>query len=124
MAQNWDIDPKTGDYKMIGGAPVQTNSLRVPAYVRLKTPQGGWLYAPDDNYGSRFYALKKRQTVGDASGVETIAANALSPIVNDGRASSVTVEAKVVARHGIGLETEIVDAGGEVENLILPGLGV
>lgn len=124
MAQNWEIDPKTGDYVMEGGAPKQTDSLRIPAYVRLKTPRTQWLYAPDERYGSDFYTIKKRQTTRDASQIETVAANALQPIADDGRARSIEVEATQVARHGVGLETKIVEASGRLDNLSLPSLGV
>lgn len=124
MAQNWDLDPKNGDYIMEDGAPKQTDSLRIPAYVRLKTPRTRWLYAPDDRFGSDFYLLQKRQTTRDASQVETVAVNALQPIADDGRARSIEVDAVQVARHGVGLETKIVEASGRLDNLLLPSLGV
>jgi phage gp46-like protein len=124
MAQNWDIDPKTGDYVMEGGAPKQTDSLKIAAYVRLKTPRTQWLYAPNTRYGSDFYLLQKRQTTRDASQVEAVAANALQPIADDGRARSIEVEAVVATRHGVGLETRIEEANGRIDNLLLPSLGV
>lgn len=34
MGQNWEIDPVTKDYVMKGGAPVNTDSLTIPAYIR------------------------------------------------------------------------------------------
>ena len=122
--QNWKIDPKTGDYIMQGGAPAETDSLEIPAYIRLKVGRGQWLYAPDDKYGSDFYALQKRQTVRDASQLETIAANALQPIADDGRASQIDINARVLTRNGVGLEAEIVKANGQLDRLTLPSLGV
>lgn len=124
MAQNWNLDPKTGDYVLIGGSPEQTNSLQIPAYIRLKTPRTRWLYAPDERYGSDFYTLQKRQTTRDSSLVETVAANALQPIVDDGRAQTIEVETTVLARNAIGLQTEILTADGSIEELTLPSLGV
>lgn len=109
---------------MQSGSPKQTDSLRVPAYVRLKTPRNQWMYAPDESYGSDFHNLKKRQTTRDASQIETVAANALQPIADDGRARSIEVEATQVARHGVGLETKIAEASGRLDNLLLPSLGV
>lgn len=120
MAQGWDIDPKTGDYKMTGGAPIQTDSLKIPAYYRLKIKRAGWLYAPADDYGSDFHTVKKRRTSDDASLIEAIAARALQPMVDDGRASTITIATTVVARNAVGLETEIFDARGRIETLTLP----
>ncbi len=122
--QSWDLDPASGDYVMDGGKPLETTSLRIPAYIRLKTSRTRWLYAPDERYGSDFYSLKKRQTTRDASQVETIAANALQPIVDDGRASEITVNANVVARHGVGMEALILRNSGIQDILVLPSLGV
>ena len=125
MAQSWDIDPVTGDYVMVGGAPAQTDSLKIPAYFRLKIPRGNWLYAPDRNkYGSNFHLVTKRQTTGDSSQLEAIAANALQPLADDGRASSIEIQTVTVARQGIGLETQIVKSNGQIDQLILPSLGV
>ena len=122
--KNWTIDPKTGDYVMNGGSPIETSSLQVPAYIRLKTRRSNWLYAPDSDYGSDYYLLRKRQGVLDASTVETIGERALQPIVDDGRASEITVQTSQTARHGIAMETKIVDAKGEPEEITFVGLGV
>lgn len=122
--QNWNIDPKSGDYIMKGGAPEQTDSLNIPAYIRLKTPRLGWMYAPDDKYGSDFNTLKKRQTTRDASHIETIAANALQPIADDGRAKAIDINTVVISRSGVGLETKMFKANGKMDKLILPSLGV
>jgi phage gp46-like protein len=120
MAKSWDLDPKTGDYIMQGGSPVETDSLRIPAYIRLKVRRAEWLYAPDDDYGSDFHLIKKRKSTDDASNLEAIGARALQPIADDGRASLITVDTIAVSRHNVGLRTEIEDAGGEVETLDLP----
>lgn len=124
MAQNWDFDPATGDYVMKGGTPVETDSLRVPAYIRLKTKRSQWMYAPDKKYGSDFYTLVKRQTNRDTTIIENTAARALQPIADDGRAARVDIENDVVARHGVGIKVRLIGAGGERENLNLTGLGV
>ena len=50
MNTGWDIDPVTGDYKMVGGAPSNTSSLTLPAYYRLKISRQQWMYAPNDKY--------------------------------------------------------------------------
>lgn len=124
MSESWDIDPATGDYLQEKGNPIPTRSLRIPAYIRLKTHRTGWLYAPDQNYGSDFYALKKRQTTRDSINVETIAARALQPILDDGRASEIDVNTVVAVRNAIGMDVKIIDAQGEPEQLNIPSLGV
>lgn len=122
--QSWDLDEKTGDYKMSGGAPVETDSLRVPAYLRLKIRRQGWMYAPDTAYGSDFWQIKKRQSTRDSTSIENAAARALQPIANDGRASSFTIDTDAVARNGVGLKIKIVEASGELDQLNLQSLGV
>lgn len=120
MAQNWDRNPKTGDYIMKGGSPLQTDSLVIPAYHRLKTNRTQWLYAPNDDYGSDFYLVKKRRTNENASTIESIGARAVQAIIDDGRASQIDISTTDVARQGLQLETDITDARGKVEKLVLP----
>lgn len=105
---------------MEGGAPVQTDSLKMPAYFRIKTKRNTWMYSPSVDFGSDYHLVKKRKTTEDATSIEAIGAKALQPMANDGRASSITVQAVESVRHGLGLETTIIDARGEVEVLSLP----
>lgn len=120
MGQHWEKDPNSGDYVMEGGAPKQTDSLRIPAYYRLKISRSKWLYAPNAQYGSDFYLLKKRRSNQDASTVENTAAAALQPIADDGRASSIEITTTQTARNGVALEAIITDAEGNPEKLVLP----
>lgn len=125
MPQNWNINPQTGDYVMDGGAPEETNSLLIPAYFRLKVQRQTWLYAPDNSYGSDFATLKKNLTTGgSADRIEQVAAAAVQPIADDGRASEIVVEAKGLARHGAELQVTITDAAGNVEETTFKGLGL
>lgn len=124
MAQNWDRDPHTGDYKMEKGAPIQTNSLLIPAYHRLKVKRTQWLYAPDPGYGSDFYLVKKRANTNANTQLENIAERALQPMVDDGRANTITVTVDANTRNGAGMTTKIVDAQGEVEQTTFKGLGL
>lgn len=123
MAQNWDRNEKTGDYLMRGGSPIETDSLRIPAYNRLKVRRLGWLYAPDEQYGSDFFRLQKRQTNRDTSAVENIAGRGLQPILDDGRAQRIDVDFDAVARHGVGIKVKLVSASGKTEELNLNPLG-
>lgn len=124
MAQNWDIDPKKRDYLTASGAPVETDSLRVPAYFRLKIKRTKWLYAPDDKYGSDYYTLNKIPPNNAAQIIENVGAAALQPMANDGRASSINVQADQISRNGVSLTTTIIDASGQAEVVTFPSLGV
>lgn len=124
MAQNWDIDPQKKDYVLERGSPAQTDSLRVPAYVRLKTRRGTYMYAPDTRFGSEFHLQKKRRTSVDNSTVEDLAADALQPIVSDQRASEITIESEVKTRNNVGLQAQIIDKDGTIDILKIVSLGV
>lgn len=123
MSESWNINPATGDYIIENGSPVPTESLKIPAYIRLKVKRGTWMYAPDSSYGSDLYLIKKRRTTQSPSNVETAASLALQPILDDGRASEIEVTATVATRNAVGLETKITDARGEPELLVIPSLG-
>ena len=120
MAKSWLVNPKTGDYVLAdNGAPSQTDSLTVPAYFRLKVKRGTWLYAPSVNYGSTFHLQKKRRSTENASLFEDIAVDALQPIVDDGRASTIAVDTTLAQRNSIALDLQITDATGKVEQLVI-----
>lgn len=121
--QTWDINEGTGDYRMEGGAPVETDSLRVAAYIRLKVRRTKWLYAPSNDYGSDFFQIKKLQSTRDASQVENAAARGLQPLANDGRAKSITIDTDEMKRNGVGLKIKIIEANGTVGTLNLQGMG-
>jgi phage gp46-like protein len=117
MSKQWAIDPTRRDYEMTGGAPRETASLTVPAYYRLSAKRRTWMYAPDETWGSDFHLEKKRATNQDASRQETIAARALQPMIDDGRASEIEVNAAEKTRHGLSLAIRITDGQGEPEQI-------
>jgi phage gp46-like protein len=121
--KSWDIDPVKRDYVMSGGKPVETDSLRVPAYIRLKAQRTKWLYAPTVSWGSDFWTIKKNRTNGDTSLLELVASRALQPLADDGRASSIDVTVTAVSRHGVALQMDVIDAQGEVEQIEFQGIG-
>ncbi len=120
--KTWDLDPATGDYKMSGGSPVETNELTVPCYIRLKAKRRSWLYAPNENWGSDLHLIKKRGP-SVTTLLENTAARAVKPIVDDGRASELEVTTLQTARNGVGLNCKITDAQGEVEQLQINPVG-
>lgn len=122
--QSWEPDPDNlGDYKMSGGSPVQTNSLRVPAYIRLKVKKGKWMYAPNLDYGSDLDQIRKLQTNRDIVLFERTAEKALQPMVDDGRAATIAIDFRASARGGIGLNSRIFQANGIFEDLNLQSVG-
>lgn len=122
MPQGWDINPVTGDYKVTNGSPVQTNSLLLPSYYRLKVKRQRWLYAPDTDYGSDLFSIVK-QVASTPTSLENIALRALRPLVDDGRASSIEVEVTKNVRHSNEMQVKVRDASGQVEVTTFSGLG-
>lgn len=122
--QGWNINPTTGDYALEDGAPVETNSLQLPAYYRLKIKRGKWLYAPDNDYGCDFYTVVKRPLDNANTLLENIGAAALQPLITDGRASRIEMTVDAQNRYGVGLQCKIVDASGQVETQTFKGLGL
>lgn len=121
---SWKIDPVTGDYLMTNGAPVDSADLIYPAYYRLKIKRQKWMYAPDNKFGSDYYKLLRNYTTKPQVALEKIAARALQPIVDDGRATSINVTVTGVARNGVTVEADISSGQTQVSTLTLTGLGV
>lgn len=126
MSESWKIDPTTKDYEQSGGSPVIDQSLRMPAYFRIMTPRLKWLYAPNTSFGSDFYTRKSKQTANEPSVNEAMAYRALRPILDDGRASLIEVEAIATGRQYNQLEARLTDAAGgdEPDSITLNPIGV
>lgn len=122
--QSWTVDPTDGDYVMTNGQPEQSDSLKIPAYFRLKTKRGKWLYAPDEKYGSDFYTVVKRPSENANRRLENVALAALQPILDDGRAAEIDATITVNTRGKSEMAVTIVDAAGEVETETFQGLGL
>lgn len=121
---SWQIDPKTGDYIMANGVPTEDPSLIYPAYYRLKVKRTQWLYAPDTQYGSDLYTVKKRFNPNDTNPIVNMAEVALQPIIDDGRASSIDVTYLAPkSLNDTQLSVVITDAQGEPQTLNLPVVG-
>lgn len=126
---SWKIDPKSGDYVMdSSGKPQPVDDLTMPAYYRVKIKRGQWLYAPDNNYGSDIYLIKKRFAGQDVSTLKNIIEKALQPMIDDKRAKDVVAGAsqsiQYNSRSDLAMDVQIEDAQGQVQQLSLPTLGV
>lgn len=122
--KSWNINSNTGDYVVERGAPVETESLQLPAFYRLKIKRGQWMYAPNKVYGSNLYLLLKNQSSKSASAVESATLDALQPILDDGRAETIDALIQESSRHGLGVQINILDNAGDVERFAFQGLGV
>jgi phage gp46-like protein len=121
---SWQVDPKTGDYLMTNGSPIDDPSLIYPAYYRIKVSRTRWMYAPNDRFGSDLYTVKKRFTVNDMNPVNNLVSRALQPIIDDKRAKSVSVEIQApFGRNDVEMAVTIVDSQGKPQTLNLPAVG-
>lgn len=122
---SWQIDPSTGDYLMTNGAPVESEDLAIPAYYRLKVRRGQWMYAPDDEYGSDFWTVKKHFRPNEVNSLTDIGLKALQPMVDDGRAADIEASfGSSVGRNDSQINFKITDAMGQQQQLSLPVLPV
>ncbi|AMO79710.1 phage GP46 family protein [Obesumbacterium proteus] len=108
------LDPTTGDY-----AGIQTQTLANPVYLRLMVPLGSWWANP--KLGSKLHLLQREK---DVSRVRVLAKQyaeeALAPLVNDGRATSITVTASQGNPGWLILRVEVVSAANQKQTFKLP----
>lgn len=123
--ESWKLDPETRDYEQEDGAPVIDLTLKMPIYFRTMVPRTRWLYAPDTRYGSDFWQVKTKQGANSPALVQGIQERAVQPIIEDGRASEITVTPSALARQGIALDVKAVDSSGKEQELkaLVPLLG-
>jgi phage gp46-like protein len=80
------IDPTTGDY-----TGDSSESLANAVYLRLMTPLGSWW--ADPTLGSLLHTLRERMCPAFRTAVQ-YSQQALQPIIDDGRAQSISVTAE------------------------------
>lgn len=117
------IDPTTGGYVSIDGQPgtLQRDpaaGLANAAYLRLMTPLGTWW--ADPSLGSRLHELAREKDVARVQRLaRQYAEQALQPLIDDGRASSLAIDVEHVPGR-LNLRIEIVDAHGNSSVFNLP----
>ena len=110
-SSSWKIDSISRDYQLTQtGVPQQDQTLGTPALIRLATPRGRWLHAPDAQYGSTLHTLNRR--VASAAEFINASQSALQPLVDQNRAQSVSVTLTGSARGDLRSQVRIVDEEG------------
>ncbi|MAL02636.1 MAG: hypothetical protein CL536_11000 [Alcaligenaceae bacterium] len=103
------IDPLTGDY---AGQQIQT--LANAVYLRLFTRVGSWW--ADPQLGSRLHELQRMKDVHRIYKLaKQYSEQALQPIIDDGRASGITVTATRAQPGRCLLHIEVVDVSGRTQ---------
>lgn len=118
------INPQTGDYQADAVRPGEwardpANGLLNAAYLRLMTPLGSWF--ADAALGSRLHELAREKDVARAARLtRQYAEQALQPLLDDGRAQSISVRTDRPGNGWLVLAIELVDARGVSSAFELP----
>lgn len=108
------LDPQTGDY-----AGSRTDTLANAVYLRLMTPLGSWW--ADPTLGSRLHELQREKDVSRVAILaRQYAEQALTPLIKDGRANSVTVTTERAQPGWLEIHIEVEDASGRVQRFQHP----
>jgi phage gp46-like protein len=105
------INPSTGAYVSAAGnlSRDPANGLANAVYLRVMTPLGSWW--ADTTLGSRLHELQREK---DVPRVQRLARlyieQALQPLIDDGRVSSITVAMQHQAGR-LAVRVELLDAG-------------
>lgn len=103
------LDPGTADY-----TGTSTDTLANAVYLRLATPLGS--YWADRTLGSRLHELAREKDLANRVVLaRQYAEQALEPLLADGRAQSITVQAERQGNGRIALAIAVVDAKGRVQ---------
>lgn len=108
------IDPATRDYVLLEGALKrdQSNGLLNSIWLRLNTPLG--TYWADKTLGSKLHLLRREKDVVRVQRLaKQYAEQALQPILDAGRATSITVTTEQPHNGRMHLLIEVVAASGE-----------
>ena len=108
------INPLTGDYDYTGTAFALdvAGGLGNAVYLRLMTPLGS--YWADASLGSRLHELQRQKDLSRVGILaKQYAEQALQPIIDDGRAQSITVTTSQAHDGRLLLLIEVVDMTGK-----------
>ena len=125
LSEQIDRDPSNGDYVVVNGSPVRTNSPTVPAFIRTKVPRAAWLYAPNNKYGSNVAKITRftGKRNGAATAIESAVAQSIEPMVELGEIQDSSVTAIDANRNGVQVKIVLLDINGQEQELILRPVG-
>jgi phage gp46-like protein len=107
------INPLTGDYSLTAGSITRdpAEGLANAVYLRLMTPLGG--YWDDPKLGSLLHTLEREKDVTRISVLaRQYCEQALQPIIDDGRATSIVVSTEQLHNGRLNLLIEVTAASG------------
>jgi len=100
------IDPTSGD---LTGERI--SSLANAVYIRLTTPLGSWW--ADTSLGSRLHELKRSKDLPRIGKLaRQYAEQALQPLLDDGRAKTITISTEQPHNGRLLMRVDVVDASG------------
>ncbi|WOA52493.1 phage GP46 family protein [Dickeya solani] len=100
------LNPTTGDY-----TGTATATLANAVYIRLMTPLGSWWAVP--GLGSKLHLLAREKDVGRVYTLaRQYAAEALQPLVDDGRATSIDVATEASDNGWLNLIVDVTAPAG------------
>ena len=101
-----ELDPRSGDYT---GNTIDT--LKNAVYIRLATPLGSWW--ADTSVGSLLHLLQREKDLERVALLaEQYAAEALQPIIDDGRAERISVSAEQPHKGRLNVRIRVETAAG------------
>jgi phage gp46-like protein len=107
------LDPTTGGYVLADGAliPDPARGLANAVFLRLMTPLGS--YWVDAAFGSRLHELAREKDVERVAVLaKAYSEQALQPLLDDGRATAITVATERKHDGWLRLLVQVTDAGG------------
>ncbi|PJG83954.1 phage GP46 family protein [Caviibacterium pharyngocola] len=103
-----EISPLTGDY-----TGKQISTLQNAVYIRLTTPLGSWW--ADGRVGSLLHTIQREKDLERVAQLaEQYAEEALQPLLDDGRAKDIVVNAIQPKNGSLLLSIQVTDNRGQV----------
>lgn len=102
-----EISPLTGDYTNL-----QISTLQNAVYIRLTTPLGSWW--ADGRVGSLLHLIQREKDLSRVGLLaQQYAEEALQPLIDDGRAKSITVTHEQPKDGSLLLAIQVTDDRGD-----------
>jgi phage gp46-like protein len=107
------LDPVTCDYVNLNGQIANRNQILTEIYLRLAIPQKKYMYAKDNTTGSLLYTLANQRGVVNKTQLAQIVANALKPMVEQGKIVIKEIKIPRLVLSNITIEINGTDTSGE-----------